>query len=125
MRPAPHRHVKLTDLRRSKRNDFKRKCVYTNNFRDAEDAASDMLNEYFKAYEAGGYSPKLLRPEEVEPGTIVFTEEDDVKRLEFARMQVIGTGRKTEVFFIIIVVGLFKVNTNETHLLHYIGRSHI
>lgn len=56
-----------------------------------------MLNEYFKAYEAGGYSPKLLSPDEVEPGTIVVTEEDDNKRLEFARMQVLGTGRKVEV----------------------------
>lgn len=66
-------------------------------FRDAEDAANDMLNEYFKAYEAGGYSPKLLRAEEVEPGTIVVTEEDDVKRLEFARLQVTGAGKKVEV----------------------------
>lgn len=57
-----------------------------------------MLNEYFKAYEAGGYSPKLLRPEEVEPGTIVVTEEDDSKRLEFARLQVTGQAKKVEVF---------------------------
>lgn len=56
-----------------------------------------MLNEYFKAYEAGGYSPKLLKPEDVEPGTIVVTEEDDNKRLQFARMQVMGTGKKVEV----------------------------
>lgn len=64
---------------------------------DAEDAANDMLNEYFAAYEAGGYSPKLLSPNELEPGTIVVTEEDDLKRLEFARLQVVGTGKKVEV----------------------------
>ncbi|KAG5894950.1 hypothetical protein JTB14_023299 [Gonioctena quinquepunctata] len=61
-----------------------------------EDAAQDMLNEYFNAYQAGGYSPKFLIPEEIEPGTIVVTEEDDNKRLEFARMQVIGSGKKIE-----------------------------
>lgn len=70
-----------------------------------------MLNEYFKAYEAGGYSPKLLRPEEVEPGTIVFTEEDDNKRLEFARLQIIGTGRKVEVIFVIVVRNLAKLRS--------------
>lgn len=56
-----------------------------------------MLNECFSAYEAGGYSPKLLSPDELEPGTIVVSEEDDNKRLEFARMQVLGTGKKVEV----------------------------
>lgn len=58
-----------------------------------------ILNEYFKAYEAGEYSPKLLKPEDVEPGTIVVTEEDDNKRLEFARIQVTGAGKKIEVGF--------------------------
>lgn len=65
--------------------------------KDAEEAANDMLSEYFAAYEAGGYSPKFLSPDEVEPGTIVVTEEDDLKRLEFARIQVVGTGKKVEV----------------------------
>lgn len=66
---------------------------------DGEEVANDMLNEYFTAYEAGNYSPKLLNPNELEPGTIVVTEEDDNKRLEFARMQVTGMGKKVEVSF--------------------------
>ncbi|XP_022910176.2 splicing factor Cactin [Onthophagus taurus] len=61
-----------------------------------EDYANDLLNECFAAYEAGCYSPKFLTPDEIEPGTIVVTEEDDLSRLEFARAQVLGTGRKIE-----------------------------
>ncbi|KAL1517385.1 hypothetical protein ABEB36_001154 [Hypothenemus hampei] len=61
-----------------------------------EDAANAILNECFAAYQNGGYSPKLLIPEELEPGTIVVTEEDDNKRLEFARLQVTDKGRKLE-----------------------------
>lgn len=56
-----------------------------------------MLNECFKAYEAGAYSPKFLNPDQIEPGTIVVNEEDDMKRLAFARMQVKGGGKKVEV----------------------------
>ncbi|KAJ8938745.1 hypothetical protein NQ314_011342 [Rhamnusium bicolor] len=61
-----------------------------------EDAANDMLNEFFNAYQAGGYSPKFLGVEDIEPGTIVVTEQDDNKRLEFARIQVVGSGKKVE-----------------------------
>ncbi|CAH1971233.1 unnamed protein product [Acanthoscelides obtectus] len=68
----------------------------TDNERTEEDAASSLLKECFDAYEAGGYSPKLLKPEDIEPGTIVATEEDDLKRLEFARLQVVGQGAKIE-----------------------------
>lgn len=67
---------------------------------DGETAANALLNECFLAFENGGYTPKLLTPEQIEPGTIVVTEEDDNKRLEFARSQVIGTGKKVEVSFI-------------------------
>ncbi|KYB26352.1 splicing factor Cactin [Tribolium castaneum] len=66
------------------------------NEKTADEHASDILNEYFDAYEAGGYSPKFLSPEDIEPGTIVVTEEDDLKRLEFARMQMSGGGKKHE-----------------------------
>ncbi|KAJ8973811.1 hypothetical protein NQ317_014514 [Molorchus minor] len=66
------------------------------NERNEEDTANEMLNEYFNAYQVGGYSPKLLTSEDVEPGTIVVTEEDDLKRLEYARMQVVGSGKKLE-----------------------------
>lgn len=66
-------------------------------FSDEEEAANALLNECFLAFESGGYTPRLLGPEQIEPGTIVVTEEDDEKRLEFARAQVIGTGKKVEV----------------------------
>lgn len=61
-----------------------------------EDAAVAILNECFNLYEAGGYSPKLFKAEELEPGTIVVIEEDDTKRLEFAREQVRNLGKKVE-----------------------------
>lgn len=65
-----------------------------------------MLYECFKAYETGGYSPKFLSPKEIEPGTIVVSEEDDIKRLEFARLQVKGNGKKVEVniFYNILII---------------------
>ncbi|XP_049826511.1 cactin isoform X2 [Aethina tumida] len=63
---------------------------------EEEDAENDMLNECFDAYMAGSYSPKLLNPDDLEPGTIVVSEEDDIKRLEFARMQIIGNSRKAD-----------------------------
>lgn len=66
-------------------------------FRNTEDAADCLLNECFASYEAGGYSPKLLTPDSIEPGTIVVTEEDDLNRLAFARNQVVGSGKKMEV----------------------------
>ncbi|XP_056643411.1 splicing factor Cactin [Diorhabda sublineata] len=61
-----------------------------------EDVVNTWLNECFHAYQAGGYSPKFLTPDEIEPGTIVVMEEDDNKRLEFARLQVVGKGKKVE-----------------------------
>ncbi|CAH1169514.1 unnamed protein product [Phaedon cochleariae] len=61
-----------------------------------DETAQDMLNEYFNAYQTGGYSPKFLSADKLEPGTIVVTEEDDLKRLEFARLQIVGSGKKVE-----------------------------
>ncbi|ENN71807.1 cactin [Dendroctonus ponderosae] len=61
-----------------------------------EDAANDILNECFAAYQAGDYSPKLLSADQIEPGTIVVSEEDETKRLEFARLQVLDKGKKVE-----------------------------
>lgn len=64
---------------------------------DDEEAAVTMLTESFHEYESGGYSPVFLLPHQLEPGTIVVFEEDDLKRLDFSRMQVLGTGSKIEV----------------------------
>lgn len=66
-----------------------------------EEAANDLLNEFFTAYQSGGYSPKFLNAEELEPGTIVITEEDDDRRLEFTRMRIVQGTNKAEVCFVI------------------------
>lgn len=65
--------------------------------KNEQEIANDMLSECFEDYESGGYSPKYLNPSQLEPGTFVTTEEDDVQRLEFARNQVLGTGQRVEV----------------------------
>lgn len=56
------------------------------------------LEECFKAYETGGYSPKYLSADDIELGTIVFAEEDDLKRLEFARQQLTDKDQKAYTF---------------------------
>ncbi|XP_025835190.1 cactin isoform X2 [Agrilus planipennis] len=62
----------------------------------SEDHAQTLLDECFARYDAGGYSPKLVTADELEPGTIVVAEDDDWKRLEFARIQVLNSGKKVE-----------------------------
>jgi len=44
-------------------------------------------------YEAGNYSPQLIRSSDLPPDTIVFDAADDIKRLEFARHQILVTGQ--------------------------------
>ncbi|KAK5648550.1 hypothetical protein RI129_003442 [Pyrocoelia pectoralis] len=63
---------------------------------EEEDIETIMLNECFLSYTNGGYSPKFLSCDRLEPGTIVVSEEDDFKRLEFARAQVANSGKKVE-----------------------------
>lgn len=63
---------------------------------ESQDAADDLLTESFKDYESGGYSPKYMTQSQLEPGTLVTLEEDDNQRLEFARSQVLNTGRKVQ-----------------------------
>lgn len=74
-----------------------------------------MLNECFKAYEAGGYSPVFLGIEDIEPGTIVVAEEDDSKRLEFARLQVQGSGKKVEVYSLFLYLTFLTCFFAERH----------
>ncbi|XP_049784858.1 cactin [Schistocerca cancellata] len=62
----------------------------------SEQAACAMLSESFADYESGGYSPQYLNQSQLDPGTLVTTEEDDLQRLMFARMQVQGTGSRIE-----------------------------
>ncbi|KAJ1530317.1 hypothetical protein ONE63_005234 [Megalurothrips usitatus] len=62
-----------------------------------DNAANDMLRESFADYDSGGYSPRYLQQSDLEPGTLVITEEDDLQRLEFARVQITqGAGQRVE-----------------------------
>lgn len=54
----------------------------------------DYRDEQFD--ESGAYSPKYIRLADLEPGTIVTLEDEDSQRLEFARNQVMNTGRKVQ-----------------------------
>lgn len=63
---------------------------------DNQSAVDDLLTESFKDYESGGYSPKYMTQSQLEPGTLVTLEEEDTQRLEFARNQVLNTGRKVQ-----------------------------
>ncbi|KAE8751984.1 Cactin [Frankliniella occidentalis] len=64
---------------------------------DEENAANDMLRESFADYDSGGYSPRYLQSSDLEPGTLVISEEDDLQRVEFARLQITqGAGQRVE-----------------------------
>jgi len=63
-----------------------------------------MLSESFADYESGGYSPQYLSQSQLDPGTLVTNEEDDLQRLVFARMQVQGTGSRVEVGWAVKIV---------------------
>ncbi|XP_046398642.1 cactin [Ischnura elegans] len=58
--------------------------------------ANAMLSESFADFVSGGYSPVYLGPSQLEPGTLVISEEDDMQRLAFTRAQVQGTGSRVE-----------------------------
>ena len=53
----------------------------------------DLVDPATVEYEAGNYSPQLIRPSDLPPDTIVFDAADDIKRLEFARHQILVTGQ--------------------------------
>ncbi|KAM0729499.1 Splicing factor Cactin [Formica fusca] len=59
-------------------------------------AADDLLFESFREYEAGDYSPSYIPYSQLEPGTLVTQEDEDSQRLEYARQQVLSTGRKIQ-----------------------------
>lgn len=70
-------------------------CVSSDE-QETTNAADDLLSESFCEYESGGYSPKYIPYSQLEPGTLVTLEEDDNQRLEYARNQVLSTGRKIQ-----------------------------
>lgn len=53
----------------------------------------DLVDPATAEYDAGNYSPQLIRPSDLPPDTIVFDTADDIKRLEFARHQILVTGQ--------------------------------
>jgi hypothetical protein len=55
-------------------------------------AERDLLEPCLVAYETGRYSPVYLEPSQMEPTQLIYTEEDDLERLEFARARVQGRG---------------------------------
>ncbi|XP_043277758.1 LOW QUALITY PROTEIN: uncharacterized protein cactin [Venturia canescens] len=63
---------------------------------EGSNVADEMISESCRAYESGGYSPKYMTQSQLEPGTIVTLDEDDARRLEYARVQVLRTGGKVQ-----------------------------
>lgn len=52
-----------------------------------------MEDQAYVDYDAGGYSPKLLRQADLEIDSVVYDPADDMRKLELARQQVLSTGR--------------------------------
>lgn len=55
-------------------------------------AERDLLEPCLAAYESGRYSPVYLEPSQIDPTQLIYTEDDDLERLEFARARVQGRG---------------------------------
>lgn len=55
--------------------------------------AADHCDEYNSIL----YSPQYVSVDSLEPGTIIVSEEDDLSRLKFARLQVQNSGSRVEV----------------------------
>lgn len=53
---------------------------------------NDMLEPCIIAYDSGRYSPVYLESGQIEPTQLIYSEEDDEARLEFARARVQGRG---------------------------------
>jgi len=67
----------------------------------------DLVDPATAEYEAGNYSPQLIRASDLPPDTIVFDAADDIKRLEFARHQILVTGQLQVSFLRIILLSCF------------------
>ena len=67
-------------------------------------------------YEKGNYSPKLLNQSDLNIDTFIVTADEDFKRLDFKRMQVLGTGSvKPDVEDAFEKKALEKINGLETN----------
>lgn len=75
-------------------------------------------------YEAGNYSPQLIRPSDLPPDTIVFDADDDIKRLEFARHQIIVTGQLQVSLFYIIILLHNNTHSGLSVALNFLSQMH-
>lgn len=63
---------------------------------DDDEEQTDIVEESIRRYDVGGYSPKIISLDEIEPGIFVIGEDEDNARLEQARSQVLKVGKKVE-----------------------------
>lgn len=68
----------------------------TQSSEDEDDETKEYIDETILKYEQGGYSPKIISQDEIEPGIFVIGEEEDNARLDLARSQVLNVGQKVE-----------------------------
>ena len=54
------------------------------------------INSSIAAYTSGRFSPKLIRPDSLELGTVIVDENEDQQRLAWARQRVVGAGQAVE-----------------------------
>ena len=66
---------------------------------EEEDSEADVEKESQNHldYLSGRYSPKLIQGTDLEADTIIYNPADDIRRLEYARSQVLKTGIKVRI----------------------------
>ncbi len=60
---------------------------------ESDDEDLDLTELSIQSYIDGRYSPVLLQADELNAGIMVLEEEEDYRRLDYRRKQVIGTGK--------------------------------
>ena len=75
---------------------------------DSEDSGADemaeeveQISQNHQDYISGRYSPVLMKASELEADTIVYNPADDMRRLEYARSQVLKTGIKVDMLSVL------------------------
>uniref|UniRef100_A0A182MQF5 Splicing factor Cactin n=1 Tax=Anopheles culicifacies TaxID=139723 RepID=A0A182MQF5_9DIPT len=64
----------------------------------ADNHESDLLNECFEMYKKGGYEPKYLQSNDLEPGIEIITEDKDEEILDLLRQKVLGINQDEELY---------------------------
>lgn len=62
----------------------------SSDYRDSETLEADLIQECFKLYEKGNYSPRYLKLSDFEPHIEILTEDKNHRRIEEMRAKVIG-----------------------------------